>query len=201
MGKNWVQFKVMFRKDWLQMTAEKKKLAIELLFTIAYSVFIGYQISNQLENEEIFGLGYLILLLLSPVIFESSTKYVANQMVRDRETKMKETLKIMGMESWVYATGFMVMRGIWMTIPVLLVVIFIWLFNKTELGDGILVYLFLLLWLFGAAMLTFTLFVQNLFSSPNLVSMVLPFLFFIPVGLAMTIILGPILTGVTNEWI
>lgn len=113
---------------------------------------------------------------------------------------MKETLKIMGMESWVYSMGFLVMRGIWMTIPTLLVVLFIWLFNTTDLGDGTLVYLFLLLWIFGAAMLTFTLFVQNFFSSPDLVSMVLPFLFFIPVGLAMTIVLGPILTRETNDW-
>lgn len=46
MGKNWVQFKAMFRKDWLQMIAEKKKLVFELIFTVAYAVIIGYQISN-----------------------------------------------------------------------------------------------------------------------------------------------------------
>jgi len=29
-------------------------------------------------------------------------------MVKDRETRMKESLKIMGLEPWIYALGFIV---------------------------------------------------------------------------------------------
>ena len=108
MGRNWVQFKAMFRKDWLQMKAEKKKIVTELLFSVGYSVLIGFELSLQFNNPDLAGLGYLILLLLCPIIFQQSATYIGNQMVKDRETKMKETLKIMGLKSWIYALAFLV---------------------------------------------------------------------------------------------
>lgn len=42
---------------------------------------------------------------------------------------MKETLKIMGQESWIYALSFIVQRGIWMLFPTLFVSVFIYIFN------------------------------------------------------------------------
>lgn len=97
----------MLRKDWLQMKAEPKKIVMELIFSSAYGALIGYQLSNQFSNEnDAMGLGHLQLLVMSPIIFQNSSNYISNQMVRDRETKMKETLKIMGQESWIYALSF-----------------------------------------------------------------------------------------------
>ena len=77
------------------------------------------------------GLGYLILVAMCPIIFQQSSNYIGNQMVRDRETKMKETLKIMGQRTWIYALAFLVQRGVWMFLPTFFVTLFIWIFNKS----------------------------------------------------------------------
>ena len=45
---------------------------------------------------------------------------------------MKETLKIMGLETWVYSLAFLVQRGIWMTLPTFFLCFFIGLFNKNN---------------------------------------------------------------------
>ena len=41
---------------------------------------------------------------------------------------------------------------------------------------------------------------QNFFKNPQLVPMVVPFVFFVPTGVALTIILGPTLSGEVNDW-
>ena len=130
----------------------------ELVFSILFSVLIGYELSLQFNNPDLMGLGYLILILLCPVIFQQATSYIGNQMVKDRETKMTETLKIMGLKSWIYALAFLVQRGVWITIPAVLVVVFTWVFNMEVFETDTLVALFVLLWLFGMGLLSFTMF-------------------------------------------
>ena len=131
-----VQLRAMLRKDWLQMKAEKKKIFSEIFFSCAYGCLIGYELSLQFENEELMGLGHLMLILVCPIIFQQSSNYIGNQMVKDRETKMKETLKIMGCESWIYALSFMIQRGVWMIFPTIFVSIFIFLFNQDNIEFG-----------------------------------------------------------------
>jgi len=115
-------------------------------------------------------------------------------MVKDRETKMKETLKIIGLESWTYSLAMLAQQAIWMTIPTVTVVVAVKIFNKDYFDAKTLLALWILLWLFGLGLLAFTMFFQNFFSSPKLVSMVLPFAFFIPIGVSMTVVLAPILS-------
>ena len=123
-------------------------------------------------------------------------------MVKDRETKMKETLKIMGCESWIYALSFMVQRGVWMFFPTFFVSLFIWLFNQEYLTFGTAAILFVMLWFFGMGMLGVAMLIQNFFRNSQLVPMVMPFIFFIPTGIAMTIVLGPVVDPtMTNQWI
>ena len=75
-------------------------------------------------------------------------------MVKDKETKMKETLKIMGLETWIYSLAFLVQRGIWMTMPTFFVCLFIGLFNKNNFDTQTVVVLFVALWFFGMGMLS-----------------------------------------------
>ena len=131
-----VQLRAMLRKDWLQMKAEKKKMFSEIFFSCGYGCLIGYELSLQFENEDLMGLGHLMLILMCPIIFQQSSNYIGNQMVKDRETKMKETLKIMGCESWIYALSFMIQRGVWMIFPTIFVSIFIFLFNQDNIEFG-----------------------------------------------------------------
>jgi len=69
MGRKWVQFKAMVRKDWMQMKAEKCKIVTEIIFIVGASALVGYELSNQLKNEQLMGVGYIILLLVFPIMF------------------------------------------------------------------------------------------------------------------------------------
>jgi len=111
------------------MKADKGKILNETIFMVGYAILIGYMLSLQLENAEQSVLGYLMIILLSPILFQPSTGYIANQMVKDRETKMKETLKIMGCQSWIYAISFLVQRSIWIILPSLAMSLSILLWN------------------------------------------------------------------------
>ena len=66
---NMVHLKAMLQTNWLKMKAEKKKSIAEAMFTIGYGVLIGYEISLSFDNPDIGGLGYVILILISPVAF------------------------------------------------------------------------------------------------------------------------------------
>ena len=193
MGKNLVQFRAMVRKDWNQMKAEKCKIISEIIWSIIYGVIIGAQVATQIDNEELMGLGYLVLLLCCPVIFQQSCNYVANELTRDRQTRMKESLKIMGLKPWIYALSMLVQRCVWMIVPTLGVAIFTVGLNMETYSatDG--VELGVLLWLFGIGMLTVTMVLQNFFTNPKLITMIMPFIYFIPTGLAMAMCMTPIL--------
>ena len=77
-------------------------------------------------------------------------------MVKDRETKMKESLKIMGCPPWIYSLSFIVQRSIWILLPTFFVSISIWLFNRKEIEPGTAFAIFLMLQLFGMGMLAIT---------------------------------------------
>ena len=58
-----------------------------------------------------------------------------------------------------------------------------------------------MLWFFGMGMLGVTMLLQNFFRNSQLVPMVVPFVFFIPTGVAMTIVLGPVISANVNNWV
>ena len=57
-------------------------------------------------------------------------------MVKDRETKMKESLKIMGLNKYMYALSFLLQRAIWVTFTCLIMSIMIFLMNGDYLDFG-----------------------------------------------------------------
>ena len=114
-------------------------------------------------------------------------------MTKDRETRMKESLKIMGLQPWIYSLSFLVQRTLWMILTTFFVCFFIWLLNSETYSFGVIMKLFLALLFFGMGMLSFTMFAQNFFKDPKLATMVMPFLFFIPTGMSMSMTLEPIL--------
>lgn len=106
---------------------------------------------------------------------------------------MKESLKIMGLQPWIYSLSFLVQRTLWMILTTFFVCFFIWLLNSETYSFGAIMKLFLALLFFGMGMLSFTMFAQNFFKDPKLATMVMPFLFFIPTGMSMSMTLEPIL--------
>ena len=68
----------MLRKDWLHMKAEKRKMISELMFGIMNGCGVGFGLTIQARNENLMGLGYLILILNVPAIFQQSALYIGN---------------------------------------------------------------------------------------------------------------------------
>ena len=141
-----VHLKAMLNKNWLQMKAEKKKSIAEALFTIGYGALIGFEVSLSFDNPSIGGLGYVIFILIAPVAFQQSCVFICQEMVKDRETKMKESLKIMGLNKYMYALSYLVQRAIWVTMTVLIICVMTYLMNKSKLSFGQFLQLFVALW-------------------------------------------------------
>ena len=47
------------------------------------------------------------LVMLTPFVFLFSGIYIFSEMVHERESRMKESLKIMGLNKWMYPLSFM----------------------------------------------------------------------------------------------
>ena len=133
---NLVHLKALLKINWLKMKADRKKSIAEMMFTIGYGVLIGWEVSNSLKNPDMGGLGYVIFILICPAAFQQSCIYIFNEMVKDRETKMKESLKIMGLNKYMYALSFLMQRAIWVTFTCLIMSVMIFIMNGDYLSFG-----------------------------------------------------------------
>ena len=118
------------------MRASPCKLVTEILFAIAMGSGIGGTLYGTWDDPTFMGLGYLILLVLLPFMFQQSCTYIAGELVRDRETRMKESLKIMGLNTWTYALAMLVQRTIYMIVPTVIVAIWILIFLSDVYNFG-----------------------------------------------------------------
>ena len=202
------QFKAMVRKDCLQMKVKWCRTLTTFIFSLIIGLMIGSMLQEVLKtaDENPFAqlLSFIFLLLLSPFIYQGSTNYVANEMVRDKETKMKETLKIMGLKPWIYALSFLVQQGSWLIFPCLSTTITLYVFVSDFLDAAKCVTLFFSFWLYSLGMLSLTMVLSNFFRNSKLVNMTLNVIFFIPTGIAMAGIIAPGTTmsaDSANDWI
>ena len=121
-------------------------------------------------------------------------------MVKDKETKMKESLKIMGLKSWIYALGMLTQRSIYMLIPTFIVTLFMLIYCGDVYSYGTLAILSVQMLLYGIGLCSFSMFLADFFADFKLVTMVLPFLLYIPTGLSLVSILNPLINQQINTW-
>lgn len=107
----------------------------------------------------------------------------------------------MGLNKYMYALSFLIQRGIWCTITSLIMAVMIYFMNMSSIGFGTCLELFAILWLLSISYLGLALAAQNLFSDKQLVAMLAPFILFLPSGLAMLGIIGPVVDGKQNNWL
>ena len=55
----------------------------------------------------------MLFVLICPIAYQQSCVFIFNEMVRDRETKMVESLKIMGLNKYMYALSHLLQRVIY----------------------------------------------------------------------------------------
>ena len=154
---NMVHLRTMMNASWLKMKAEKKKSISEALFTLLYGCVIGFQVAVSFNDpEEKGGLGYVILIMLTPLAFQQSCIFIINEMVRDRETKMKESLRIMGVSKYMYALAYLLQRAIWTTVTCLIISMSIYMLNSDHISFGLTIKIFFAIWLLSVDFLALT---------------------------------------------
>ena len=127
-------------------------------------------------------------------------------MVRDRETKMKESLRIMGLNKHMYSLSFLIQRAIWVTLTCLIICLMTYIMNSGTVTFAQTAKLFAATWLLAVDYLGLSLVVQNFFQDPKLAALCAPFLLFMPTGIALLGIIGPVASMtrgmfVQNNWV
>ena len=122
-------------------------------------------------------------------------------MVRDRENKMAESLKIMGLNKYMYALSFLIQRTIWVTLTSLIMASMTYLLNRTFLTIGMFIQLFIAIWLLAVSFLSLSMTLQNMFKEPKLAATCAPFVLFMPTGVALLGIISPLTTRIPNNWV
>lgn len=174
------------------------------IFTCLYGILMGYECSISLYNEDQTmgpALGYILIILLAPVATFQTTTQMVTEMVTERSNKMRESLKIMGLNQYVYAFSHVLLRAIVSTLLGILLALFIWLYNKEHIEFSSFLLLAAAFILNNLNTLTFVLVLQNFFENARMSAIILPTLQMFPTGVAMLSILLPIVNSQENNWI
>lgn len=191
-AREWAQFKAMFRKNWLQTTAEKKKNINELIFNAIYGVGIGFALHYSLiPGSEIQELGYLIVILTAPMVFQQSCVFMLTELTKDRANKMRESLRIMGLSDFTYQASFFFMRTVWVSITSFINGIAIYVPNTGIIGFGDALCIVLAEWLLATAMLAISMLISNFFTDFKFAAISGPLILFIPTGVASLGVIQP----------
>ena len=122
-------------------------------------------------------------------------------MVKDKESKMKETLKIMGLNGYVYGLSYLCMNAAitLLTCFVITVSICYMASDQISVFNGFL--LFIATWLLSIGFLSLSIILQNFFQSSKLAPMAGPLILFLPTSIATFSVLDPVTGGKQNNWV
>ena len=91
------------------------EVAMPLLFGYLISIFMknkGQESqSAALPGAELLS-GFMMMVLLSTSAYTTTMAFILNQVVADKENKMRETLKIMSMGHAAYALSYVIVQGV-----------------------------------------------------------------------------------------
>ena len=105
----------------------------------------------------------MVLVLL---IFIIGQRFVLSDAVTEKQTRMRETLKIMGMRTWVNGLSYFVTHAIFSIYTAILVTITFWVLRFFTFEEGLI--LFLLVNIYSIAMIFMTMTVSTFFSDAKL---------------------------------
>ena len=183
------------RKEGYIFKANRKREIGTTIITVAYGALIGYEASISIFDQSgTLGpsLGYVLIILLAPVATYQTTVSMVTEMTTERSNKMRESLKILGLNQYVYAISHLSIRTVFSSVLGMIMAAFIYFFNMDYMTGGQFFQLICSFLLLGLGNLTLVLILQNFFDNARLASIVVPTLLFFPSGLAMLSILLPV---------
>lgn len=161
------QLKVLIRKNFIL----KKRLWKQTIWEFIIPLLFGYIISLLAGNtggiqELDFGKVYLIS-LTTTLIFQPMQRFILMQMVVDKETKMRESLRIMSMKNSAYSLSYYISQLIFVVfISAIMAVVFG--LNEFIQGAANLFAFFLLMIFYGTSMTFFSMALTTLFSDSKI---------------------------------
>lgn len=107
----------MSSKNWTQKKVNKCRTITELLVPLIFGFIIGLAVKYSHITPSAYNIDsvltfWLLILFFAPFMYIQGVIFILNQMVADRETKMRETLKIMGLGRVSYGMSYLAMQGL-----------------------------------------------------------------------------------------
>ena len=137
-------------------------------------------------------MAFIIIVLITPFAFLFSCIYIFSEMVQERENRMKESLKIMGLNKYMYPLSIMIQRGLWTLFTAILLSMMTYVFNTDHLSFGQFIALSIATWFLALGNMGICAVLQNFFSDNKLAAIVGAFLVFVPVSIALISIVLPL---------
>ena len=122
----------------------------------------------------------MILVLL---IFITGQRFVLSEPVVDKETKMRETLKILSMRTSVYGLSYFITQAIFSLFTALLVTLTFWLLRFFSFGGGLVFFISMIL--YGLSMIFKSMALSTLFSDSKVASQIGSLVLIAPMALFM----------------
>ena len=107
---NGAHLRSLIRSGFTMQKNNKCMLIVELVFVLLEGFTSGQNLNLDPSEENYQSnliSGMTLLVMLTPFVFLFSGIYIFSEMVHERETRMKESLKIMGLNKWMYPLSFM----------------------------------------------------------------------------------------------
>ena len=124
-----------------------------------------------------------LIMILVLMIFISGQRFVLSEPVVDKETKMRETMRIMSMRSSVYGLSYFITQAIFSLFTALIVTIAFGLLKFFSAQDGVI--FFITLALYGLSMIFKALALSTLFSDSKVASQIGSLILLGPMSLMM----------------
>jgi ABC-type multidrug transport system fused ATPase/permease subunit len=137
-----------------------------------------------------------------PIFFAGPCIFLMNQLVVDKETKMREAMRIMSLNSGAYSISYWVSQFIMVAISTVILVLALWLpINNAEIPEdflaGSVTTLIFSVLLFGSALLSVSMTISSLFTDSKLSAQVGPLVLLFPSSIAMAIIISKLAPNIT----
>lgn len=127
---------------------------------------------------------FMITFSLTTACFSTANSFVLNLLVYEKETKMRESLRIMSMQRLPYATSFLVGQSIYTALTSFIfsfMVLMFW-FGMSEATINAF-HLFLAIFCFGLSLMSVSMFMSTFFTDSKLASQLGNFILYLPVSL------------------
>ena len=139
---------------------------------------------------------WMLILFFTPLMFMNGVIFIMNYLTVDKENKMRETLRIMGLSKTAYGLSYTLMQGIFTVFSALVLVAGLLFPLRDDFGSYVnfiapsfghmsAFYFAIAVILFGLSTLTFAQMLSTLYSDSKLASQTGPVLMFFPTAISM----------------